>query len=137
MRRSNYDKFPFVDVPGADTACVAGWPDIGRRLLETVRRRASGGLGGDRAARTRLVLHHEGLARGDSQSVCDEARDEIDAASGRLRRDELDRPARIGVLGERGPGGRDDRDGRQEGEHAQSLHALAHRKLRTASIAPV
>ncbi len=36
MRKSNYDKFPFVAVPGADDACVAGWEAIGRRLRAAV-----------------------------------------------------------------------------------------------------
>ncbi|HEY5912285.1 MAG TPA: class I mannose-6-phosphate isomerase [Verrucomicrobiae bacterium] len=58
MRPSNYDKFPFVEVPGADTACVAGWPDIGRRLLETLRRRPS--------AKTVLVIDcYPGVAEDD------------------------------------------------------------------------
>ncbi len=40
MRQSNYDKFPFVAVRGADDACVAGWPAIGRRLREVIQTRA-------------------------------------------------------------------------------------------------
>ena len=37
VRKSNYDKFPFVAVPGADDACVAGWAAIGRRLRGAVQ----------------------------------------------------------------------------------------------------
>ena len=37
VRKSNYDKFPFVAVPGTDDACVAGWADIGQRLRATVQ----------------------------------------------------------------------------------------------------
>ena len=37
VRKSNYDKFPFVAVPGTDDACVAGWSDIGQRLRATVQ----------------------------------------------------------------------------------------------------
>ena len=32
VRKSNYDKFPLVAVPGADDACVTGWEAIGQRL---------------------------------------------------------------------------------------------------------
>ena len=39
MRKSNYDKFPFVPVPGSDGACVAGWDSIARRLREAVEAR--------------------------------------------------------------------------------------------------
>lgn len=39
MRRSNYDRSPYVEVPGGEGACTAGWAEIGRRLLEAVRRR--------------------------------------------------------------------------------------------------
>jgi len=41
MRRSNYDKFPFVAVRNAEDACVAGWPAIGRRLRDAIERRAA------------------------------------------------------------------------------------------------
>ncbi|MBC8108963.1 MAG: class I mannose-6-phosphate isomerase [Anaerolineae bacterium] len=34
MRRSNYDKFPIVHVPGYEDACVAGWRAIGARLRD-------------------------------------------------------------------------------------------------------
>lgn len=34
MRRSNYDKFPVLHVPGYEDACVAGWPGIAARLRE-------------------------------------------------------------------------------------------------------
>ena len=40
MRKSNYDKFPCVEVPGAGEACVAGWEAIGRRLRAAVEARA-------------------------------------------------------------------------------------------------
>jgi mannose-6-phosphate isomerase class I len=42
VRKSNYDKFPFVAVPGADDTCVAGWTAIGQHLRDIVnaRRRA-------------------------------------------------------------------------------------------------
>ncbi|CAN5645987.1 class I mannose-6-phosphate isomerase [soil metagenome] len=36
MRRSNYDKFPVVQVPGYDDACDAGWPAIGARLRAAI-----------------------------------------------------------------------------------------------------
>jgi mannose-6-phosphate isomerase class I len=39
MRKSNYDKFPFVAVPGAEPACVAGWNDIGTRLQKFIAQR--------------------------------------------------------------------------------------------------
>ncbi len=42
MRISNYDKFPFVAVPHAESQCVSGWTEVGRALLEVVRRRGGG-----------------------------------------------------------------------------------------------
>jgi mannose-6-phosphate isomerase class I len=41
VRNSNYDKFPFVQVPGGETACVQGWDDIVARLDQAIRRRAA------------------------------------------------------------------------------------------------
>ncbi len=43
MRTSNYDKFPFIQVPGNASACVAGWGAVGRRLVEAVRGRGQAG----------------------------------------------------------------------------------------------
>ncbi len=34
MKTSNYDKFPFVPVPGEDRACVTGWDAISERLRQ-------------------------------------------------------------------------------------------------------
>ena len=42
MRKPNYDKFPFVAVPGGETACVQGWDAIAARLQQTVARRNPG-----------------------------------------------------------------------------------------------
>src|SRR5258706_220820 len=39
MRKSNYDKFPFVNVPEGANACVIGWNEIAARLRETGTRR--------------------------------------------------------------------------------------------------
>jgi len=39
MQKSNYDKFPFVKVPGAENACVVGWDRIAQRLQEAIARR--------------------------------------------------------------------------------------------------
>ena len=39
MRNSSYDKFPFVQVPGGDQACVQGWGDIAIRLQQAVTQR--------------------------------------------------------------------------------------------------
>lgn len=36
MRKSTYDKYPIVAVPGAGGACVAGWEAIGARLREAI-----------------------------------------------------------------------------------------------------
>jgi mannose-6-phosphate isomerase class I len=41
MRKSNYDKFPFVSVPNAQNACVTGWDDISARLQQAITRRGS------------------------------------------------------------------------------------------------
>jgi len=39
VRRSNYDKFPSVAVPGGEGACVQGWDAIAARLLKAVAER--------------------------------------------------------------------------------------------------
>ena len=36
MRKSNYDKHPYVAVPDASNDCVAGWPDIASRLQRAI-----------------------------------------------------------------------------------------------------
>ena len=36
MRKANYDKMPFIAVPGREAACVEGWPAIGARLAAEV-----------------------------------------------------------------------------------------------------
>ena len=36
MRQSSYDKTPFVEVPGTEKACVAGWDAIAARLREAL-----------------------------------------------------------------------------------------------------
>ena len=41
MRKSNYDKFPSVAVPGSADACVTGWDGIGGRLRQAVARRGA------------------------------------------------------------------------------------------------
>lgn len=39
MRKSNYDKFPFVAVPDTADLCVAGWADIAERLRRAIAKR--------------------------------------------------------------------------------------------------
>jgi len=39
MRKSNYDKYPFVPVPDAADACVTGWDNIGARLQKFIVQR--------------------------------------------------------------------------------------------------
>jgi mannose-6-phosphate isomerase class I len=39
MRTPNYDKFPFVAVPGAAQDCVSGWDDIAAQLQRAIARR--------------------------------------------------------------------------------------------------
>ena len=52
----------------------------------------------DGAAGAALVLHHHLLAEHVGELLRGHARGEIDAAAGRQRNDELDRPRRIAVL---------------------------------------
>jgi hypothetical protein len=40
VKPSNYDKFPFVAVPGADRACVTGWDAIASRLRDNITERS-------------------------------------------------------------------------------------------------
>jgi mannose-6-phosphate isomerase class I len=39
VRTSNYDKFPFVSVPGGEGACASGWPAIAARLKQAIAQR--------------------------------------------------------------------------------------------------
>ena len=39
MRKPNYDKYPYVAVPGADKSCVSGWDAIGERLTRAIQSR--------------------------------------------------------------------------------------------------
>ncbi len=41
MRTSNYDKFPFVPVPGGETGCVQGWAGIAARLRQRMAQRVA------------------------------------------------------------------------------------------------
>ena len=41
MRYSSYDKHPFVQVPGGNSACVQGWDNIVARLSGAITRRAA------------------------------------------------------------------------------------------------
>ena len=41
MRKSNYEKFPSVPVPGGETSCVQGWADIATRLRQSIDQRAA------------------------------------------------------------------------------------------------
>lgn len=41
MSRSNYDKSPFVAVPGGEKACVTGWDGIAERLRQIIAQRAT------------------------------------------------------------------------------------------------
>ncbi len=41
MRKSNYDKFPSVSVPGGANACVTGWDAIAERLRQAIAGRAA------------------------------------------------------------------------------------------------
>ena len=42
MRIPNYDKFPCVEVPGGEGACVQGWPAVAERIRHAVAERAAG-----------------------------------------------------------------------------------------------
>ncbi|MGO9112482.1 MAG: class I mannose-6-phosphate isomerase [Thermoguttaceae bacterium] len=42
MRPPNYDRYPFVAVPGGEGACVQGWDAIGERLALAVQRQGRG-----------------------------------------------------------------------------------------------
>jgi mannose-6-phosphate isomerase class I len=39
MRKSNYEKFPYVQVPGGENCCVEGWGDIAERLRKAIAER--------------------------------------------------------------------------------------------------
>jgi len=41
VRIPNYDKFPFVQVPGGEDDCVQGWDDIAARLRQSIARRTA------------------------------------------------------------------------------------------------
>jgi mannose-6-phosphate isomerase class I len=39
VKKSNYDKYPFVSVPGCEQACVSGWSAVAARLKQAVAQR--------------------------------------------------------------------------------------------------
>jgi mannose-6-phosphate isomerase class I len=41
VRTPNYDKFPFIQVPGGEGCCVQGWADIATRLRQTIAEHAA------------------------------------------------------------------------------------------------
>jgi mannose-6-phosphate isomerase class I len=67
MRKSNYDKTPFVQVPDSANACVTGWEAIATRLQDAVAKRPS--------RKTIVVVecytgvHEEDLLRGLNQRL--------------------------------------------------------------------
>ena len=81
--------------------------DFSRRGHEkgvAVGRRGGGDLRADKAVCARPVLDHERLAEQRPDLLAELAREEIDAAAGRVRHDDADRARWIGVLGKKLPG---------------------------------
>ncbi len=70
MRRSNYDKEPFIEVPGGSGACVAGWGAIGARLRDAIAGRG----------KPKTVLTVECYPGVDEGAVCDALRQELKPA---------------------------------------------------------
>jgi mannose-6-phosphate isomerase class I len=86
MRKSNYDKFPYVQVPGGENCCVEGWADIVERLRQAIAERAAG----------KTVLVVECYTGVDEESVLRELRTRLSpattlhAADAMLPPDEID-----------------------------------------------
>ncbi len=87
MRRSNYDRFPYVAVPGGENAAVQGWDAIGERLARTIQQRG----------RDRTVLAVECYTGVDESAVLEELRKRlkpklaIAACTAMLLPDQVDR----------------------------------------------
>lgn len=86
MRKSNYDKFPYVQVPGGENCCVEGWRDIAERLRQAIAKRDT----------RKTVLAVECYTGVDEESVLRELRTRllpsvsIRAADAMLPTDEID-----------------------------------------------
>lgn len=88
MRKSNYDKFPFVAVPGSEQACVVGWDLIGERLERAC---AQGGA-------RKTVIAVECYPGVDEAAVLRELQGRLDAALGFMVAEALLPPDKVDRL---------------------------------------
>ena len=88
MRKSGYDKFPFIAVPGGENACVQGWDAVGNRLQQAVAERNQ----------TKLVLVVECYTGVDETRVLAELKSRLGPALVIDMREALLPPARIDEL---------------------------------------
>lgn len=88
MRTSTYDKFPFVAVPGGESACVQGWDAIANRL----------GVAAAQRQQSKLVLVVECYAGVDEALVLAELTARLQPALAIAVREALLPPARIDAL---------------------------------------
>src|SRR5262249_9626949 len=76
---------------------------------------------GDETVSARAILDDDRLAPAPAQSICDQARADIDTATGSERHDELDRPLRPGLRGRWLC--REDKHGEKGDAKCKTLHA--------------
>ncbi len=88
MRKPNYDKFPFVAVPGGENSCVQGWEDIGARLAQAIAVRNAG----------KTVLAVECYPGVDEEAVAGELQDRLSPALLIRARDGMLPPEKIDAL---------------------------------------
>ena len=88
MRKSNYDKFPSVAVPGAENACVQGWVAIADRLRQAIANRNQ----------PKVILVVECYTGVDETQVLAELQARLKPALVVDVRDALLPPARVDVL---------------------------------------
>ena len=88
MRKANYDKFPYVAVPGGENACVQGWDAIATRLQQAVAQRNQ----------TKLVLVVECYTGVDETQVLAELKSRLKPTLVVDARESLLPPAQIDAL---------------------------------------
>jgi len=97
VRKSNYDKVPFVAVPGADGACVAGWDGIASRLKAALKKRGS----------EKPILVVECYPGVDEMAVLSELKSRLSPALTIHAAEAMHSPAKINALAEPFLGGDD------------------------------
>ena len=97
MRKSNYDKFPTLEVPGGKASAVSGWPAVSRRLADEIRA----------MNRSKTVLAVECYCGVDEEQLFSELKSVLRPAVSILAKNAMATPERIEKLVEPFLGGDD------------------------------